>query len=266
MWFADRSRVVVGLAAHQVVLLPVRKVWPGPLHAPVVRDCAADGGTLWHSAVAALTSALGQLSWRPRRVRVVLSERFVRWQLLPWRDGLGGASEYAAYARHHFQSTYGPAAENWLIQLALRPPGHAVPSCAIDAALLEALQAACASVGASVDAVVPHFVDAFDHYRRRISSGATAFGLIEEDGLSLAVLRGGQWLSLHTQRTDGDPRVALPGMLARASVEAAIPLLGLQLVLAGGDAAPVAPEGLQMTWLQPRQTAGALARWHLATA
>jgi len=216
-------------------------------------------GEPWQAAVAALAQWLAESKQKEPTLHVHLSGRFVRWQLLPWQAELSRPDELAAYAALRFREAYGKAADDWQVLYAPQPPGETVPACAVDAALVAALRNTCESAGATLAMVTPSFAAAFDRWRSSLDKKAAWFGLIESDGVSLGLLRGGHWTALHSQRVEQGWRDALPGMMAQMGIACGLSDAHVPLYLAGGTgvAMPVADPGF--TWLpshlQPTQAA-----------
>jgi hypothetical protein len=194
---------------------------------------------------------------------VVLSGSLLRWQLLPWRPELLGAQEVAVYAKLRFAETFGPVADTWQVLHAPQAPGRAMPACAVDAALLTALQSLCRSAKVRLDAVVPYFSHAADHWRGTLGKGSTWFGLVEPQWLSLGLLHEGAWMALRSQRLDADWPKVLPGLMARMAVSTGGSGLPARTCLVGAGVPTAAitgmtgVAGLRFEWLQPAGPAGA---------
>lgn len=249
MWSPETLRV--GLSAQRLVLADAGG-WMRKAGAGERIDCAPlSGSAPWQPAVSALAQKLAGRKGRRPALHVVLSGRFARWQLLPWRAGLTRPQELAAYAQLRFRETYGKAAEGWRVQAAPQPPGRCVPACAVDAALVEALQAAAGAAHARLVSVTPYYAAAFDRWRGRLKGGPAWFGVAEDDCLTLGLVRGDDWLGLRAQRLDGDWREALPGLMAQIGIAAGVDAAALPLHLAGECEAP-APEGAPpFSWFAP---------------
>jgi hypothetical protein len=182
-------------------------------------------------------------------LHVVLSGRFVRWQLLPWRAELTQRSELATYATLRFREIFGKAADDWQILHSPQPPGKTVPTCAIDLALMQALRATCEAAGARLAVVTPYFASAFDHRRKALAGKTSWFGLIEADCLSLGLLQGGNWVALRSQRLDEDWRDVLPSMMVQMGIVANLADVQAPLYLVGEGGAQAPVPGLSFTWL-----------------
>jgi hypothetical protein len=246
-----------GLSAQRLLLAKPAGVWPGRPAACHRIGCApgVEGGEPWRPAVTALAQWLAENGGRKPALHIVLSGRFVRWQLLPWRAELSHPKELAAYASLRFRETFGKPAEDWQVLHSPQPPGMTVPACAVDAALLAALRSTCDTAGAGLVAVTPYFAAAFDRWRRVLGKKTLWFGLIEADCVSLGLLRNGHWLGLRSQRADADWREALPGMMAQLGVSAGLSEASPPLYLAGSGEPPAPVAGLAFTWLQPKAQA-----------
>ncbi len=219
MWSLEPGALRVGLAERQVVFARTRP-W-GTLRAAdgAVRACLPVGDQPpWRAAVDTLAAWLGEASARSRPVRVALSGRFVRWQLLPWNDALAGPAEWQAFARWRLRETYGPLADQWAIQYAVRRPGQAVCACAVDQALIDALQQTCIAAGVPLQSVNPYFSTAFAYWQRKLDRRAAWFVVRESDCLSLALLRSGDFLGIVSSRIDGHWQAALDRMMLQAAL------------------------------------------------
>jgi hypothetical protein len=218
--------------------------------------CAQGGaGELWRAPLGTLQQWLQKHPARRARLQVVLSGRLVRWQLLPWRAELNGPVEQSAYARARFREIYGAAADNWQVLQSVQPPGLTVPACAVDVALMDGLQQICQQAGATLESVKPYFGSAFDRWNSRFRGKSVWFGVVEPDCTSLSLLRNGKWMGLHAQRTDGNWRGALPGMMAQMGISAGLDDELVPIYLAGNLEEPAPQAELPFSWLRPRGTA-----------
>lgn len=255
MWSPSAQTWHVALSAQRLAAARPVAWRPGKLtDGDVVEFAGAEQAPVWQPAVAALAQWLASKSGKKLAVHLVLSGRFVRWQLLGWQPDISRPDELAAYAALRFQETFGHAAQGWQVMHAVQPPGKAMPACAVDAALLEALRSTCDSAGARLVSVSPYFAGAFDRWRHVLGKKTAWFGLVESDCISLGLLRDGDWLGLQTQRVNAQGCDALPGMMAQAGIAAGLPDPALPLYLAG-DSAPPSSAGLAFTWLQPKALA-----------
>jgi hypothetical protein len=250
----------IGLSAQRLVFAETGKGWPGKVATcdSIYYAESADAEP-WRPAVDALARLLVAKRKEKPALRIVLSSRFVRWQLLPWREELTQPEELATYARLGFIETFGNAAEGWQILHAPQPPNKTVPACAIDNTLLATLHSTCRDAGVHLDAVTPYFASAFDRWRNVFKGKAAWFGLIEADCLSLGLLHEGNWAGLRTQRLDGDSREdwrdVLPGMMAQIGLPAGLNDTAPQLYLAGDGEPPAPARNLSFAWLRPEAQA-----------
>lgn len=254
MWSARRLHVA--LSMQRLVLVETSKLRPGKLIDYDTISCteAADAEP-WRPAVNALTHLLADRQSEKATLHIVLSGRFVRWQLLPWRSELTRQRELAAYASLTFRETFGSAAADWRIVQPLQSPQQAVPACAIDTALLAALHRSCEEAGAHLAAVTPYFSSVFDHWRNTFKGKTIWFGVIEADCLSLGLIQNNSWLGLRSQRLDQDWRDILPGMMAQIGIQAGLDDAASQIYLAAEPKPSRSDETGAFVWLQPQARA-----------
>ena len=262
MWFRDAPAFQVGLAQHSVCIARPPRWGMGPPTLLAQLPCAPERGAAgaaepWRAAVDTLRAWLNQQSNKRVQLHVVLSGRFVRWQLLPWRSELSGRSETQAYAGVRFRETFGKLADAWNILPVALPPGKTAPACAVDQALVTALQAVCEEHGARLQLLTPYFSSAFDTWRGQLPGNAAWFGTVEADTCTLGLLQAGNWTALQTQRVFGDWREVLPAMMAQIGLASGLDAGNTPLFLAGTLEPPVAKPDFAFSWLRPKHTAQA---------
>jgi hypothetical protein len=129
-------------------------------------------------------------------VRVILSNAFVRYALVPWSDALSGAAEEAAYVRHHFLRVHGERAKGWTFR-ASPAPGRAPRLCsAIDTALLEQLKKSLKRLVS----VQPALMAVFNRCRGEIPAGGAWLALVEPERACIALHAKGNWQAVQNAR------------------------------------------------------------------
>ena len=202
----DELRIV--LAPEQVVL--VRLAWRLTRHGPIPRvtaksivdfQPAAADEAAWDTALKALETEMSRLLPRKAVARVVLSNHFMRYTLVPWSESLSDAAEEQAYARHCFRMIYGADAEQW--ELRLSPERDEFPqlASAVDSRLLAALRAMFERNGVVLKSVQPRLMAAYNNCRPALRECSAWFALYEPGSLCLALLQQGHWASVRTLRS-----------------------------------------------------------------
>ncbi len=216
----DELRVV--LAPEQVVL--VRLGWTltrrGPtrrVEAKTVADCASSAGgeASWDAAIKTLEAELPRLLARKTVAKVILSNHFMRYTLMPWSETLSDAVEEEAYARHCFRQLYGAAAEQWELRLSPERAGLPQLASAVDTRLLAALRGVFERNGVVLESMQPRLMAAYNNCRPSLKKRSAWFALYEPGCLCLALLQHGRWVSVRTMRIGGDWRDTLSLVLER---------------------------------------------------
>lgn len=169
----------------------------------------------WRGAVEALATALPSQAEHAARARVVLSNRLVRYVLVPWSDALSGAQEEAAFARHCFERMYGETAAQWELRVSDARDGTPRLASAVDPALLGALREAFAAAGVRLDSIQPGLMAVCNDYRRRLRGRHAWLALLEPGNLLLALLDRGRWVRVRSMRIGPGWRVELAQVLER---------------------------------------------------
>ncbi len=221
----DELRVV--LAPAQVVL--VRLVWAltrrGPAQqvaAKTVVDCvpAQSMARRHDAAIKALADELPRIVVRKTVAKVILSNHFMHYTMMPWSETLSDADEEAAYARHCFRQLYGAVAERWELRLSPGRVGLPQLVSAVDMRLLAALRAVCENNGVVLTSIQPRLMAAYNNCRPALHKRSAWFVLYEPGSLCLALLQHGRWVSVRTLRIGDDWRETLPQVLEREVYQA----------------------------------------------
>jgi hypothetical protein len=153
----------------------------------------------WQASVAILNDWLSKDRSR-RQLRIHLSAKFVRWLLIPWPLQLASNREVHAYAQSQFRSAYGEDALTWRLGMPELVAGEPFLVCAVDAALMSALEQCNKIDGVKIQHVGPYFSAAFDFWRTRMVPKTMWFAVIEPDVVTLALRHEGVWRGISTQR------------------------------------------------------------------
>lgn len=223
MLLSWHDRFLLALTPGQVTLLHAA---PGlsPAYSGHQTVCEAEQG--WQGALEALAAMLPQYQCRHAQARVVLSNRLVRYQLVPWSEQLDSPQEWQAMVQHCFRQAYGEVAEQWLYRWCDNGYGQPVLACAIDSALLQALQQLFDGMGIRLLSLQPFLMAACNHWRRQLAGQDGAFLLAEPGLVGLLCYRRRHWQELLFEvLPDGEPD-ALPAVVQRMLLrlpQAAVP-------------------------------------------
>ncbi len=159
----------------------------------------------WKPVLAALAKVLkADPQWQKAATSVVLSNSFVRYQLVPWSDEIHSPEEREAYIRQSFSQVYGDLSATWIYVVSEVARGAAWVVCAIDRDLLSALEDVVTQAGSTLVSVVPHVMPAFNSVRRVIKQKDCWFVQIEKDKMLLALITGGHWQSISSRQIAGE--------------------------------------------------------------
>ena len=218
-WFPGRARrryrLRIGLAPHRILLADHGgRRQADSERAESIAIEPRPGAARWQAAVDALPAALAGSAAANARVTVILSNQLARYALLPWNAALKNDDEWSAYARHRLQAIHGGAADEWDLRVCETAPNGPRLACALDRALIPALESAVAESGAALESVQPYLMTAFN--RARLAAGENCWLVVEEPGrLMLALIQDGAWRSVRAHRAGAGWRRDLGEILER---------------------------------------------------
>lgn len=217
---------------------------------------AGEGSPPWAMAANALHAVIEEEMPRRMRIEILLSDRFVHYQVLPWRAGISSRAEWRAYAQHQFEAVYGEAARNWRMRLEIVPPGRESLACAIETDLIDALREAAHAGLSRIATVRPNFISCFGQRRTALRGTQFWFAVVEAHHVCLGAFRNGYWVALRNEPAPDGWRAALAGMLRRAQCTLAEPCAGNLYVCGatGEDIEPFAIDATTVRLLPARTT------------
>jgi hypothetical protein len=236
----------IALAPDRVDLVRLERGWRGlsigTQHSIACEPAA--GAAPWRAAIDALAQALAQARGRARSARVVLSDAFARYLLVPWRTDLRNESEIEALARMRFREIHGAAADDWVIRLAPTRYGAPYVACAVDHELLRALAAAHLKEKLRLASVRPLLIATYERWRSTRAAGDCWFAVCARGRLTLCRIEGGTWRSVRSEKSHGDTARELQLALERESLALCIDPAGAVLHLFAPEQARLATDAV----------------------
>ena len=148
----------------------------------------------WQPALHALDEIMrANAQWQTLDVSVLLSNHFVRYQLLPWSTAITNAHEQSAYARACFSQVYGEHAAAWVYAISPSRYAQAWLSSAIDQALLVQLEETIQQTQSRLVALTPHLTPAYQQLRRITTAKNLWFVQVEKHKLVLLLIIANHW-------------------------------------------------------------------------
>ncbi|HQL10424.1 MAG TPA: hypothetical protein PLE35_12540, partial [Lentisphaeria bacterium] len=121
----------------------------------------------WRPPLAALRQWLQQTQPRLSDLDIVLSDRLVHYAALPWSKEVTTPAEEQSYARIEFENGYGEAATDWDIRIDGGEYGKPRLACAVERALIEALEAVAKEFNLRMVSLQPHLSALFNARRQQ---------------------------------------------------------------------------------------------------
>ncbi len=183
-------------------------------------------GEFWQPAIASLHQQLQTRQWRGCQPKVVVSNQFAHYAIVPWNASLHSRKEQSAFVRHYFTQLYGDFARAWDIRTTPMTYGHSTFASAIDEKLLQALREEFSRAGLPVHHIHPHLMVAANVIRQKLARtplpNALNFVMLENDRIVVALIQHGQWLSLQSYAAESDIENQLQALLDRESIIAGV--------------------------------------------
>jgi len=194
----------------------------------------------WRPVLAALDDALRRIGAPRTGLRVVLSDHFVRYALIPWSAELVADAERLAFAQLVMREVFGPAVDGWSLCLGGQPAGQPFYCAGIDAGLVDALRDLAGRLHLRLRAVEPLLGVRIQRHRRSLKERAFCFASLESGRMTLAFHGALGWEAVRGRRTAQAVGDELARALRQEAAAAGADRAGT-VYLAGDDLAPLGP-------------------------
>ena len=183
-----------------------------------------------------------------QKLRLVLSNAFVRFAILNWQNEVFNRQDWLGLAQHTFRQEYGNSADNWVVRVSFGTFGEPVIASAIDQALYDALIESGKQIGFRWQAIEPLAM-------RLLGQSQTGWLVIAEpEHLLLCQKTQGQFTQFSVASPpSGQEAVVSQQMLARA------------LLQLGATQAPIATQVIVSSHLSEQWRQAKAAPAHVET-
>lgn len=176
---------------------------------------AGSGLPAWTAAVQMLGETLQEAAWAKADLSVVLSNHFVRYQVIPWQDDLQDESELIEYADRLMRKTYGRETARWSIQLSIDGVGRPCVASAIDGQLLDELRALAIAQDRRLLSLRPLLMEAFNWAKPWLTPAYQWLVVVEKGMICASLVGQGRWVAVRLLRARTDWPSELVAMLER---------------------------------------------------
>ena len=212
-----------------LAIYPDRVVWAhatGGLHPHVnakdMISCAVDKAAPWRGALSILPEILRTVQAGGMRVTAMLSNRLLRYAIVPNPDSTRSREELDVLTRHAFERAHGDAVAGWDIRLSDAASGHPALASAVDRELVVTLRDAVAASGARLTSIQPYLMAAFNRKDCTPRAPNGIFVLAEPERISLLAWKQGGWCRVQQVYAINDWAGSLPGILDRLTITAGL--------------------------------------------
>lgn len=212
-----RDRLQIVLTPEYVTVMRMGKGWkPRVLfNKTSACDAPSQGQPIWHPALQAMQQLLAQAGANKADAIVMLSNHFVRYQLIEAQADLASLDEEQGFVRFSFAETYGAEVDRWALRWSEGLEIGPQVASAVDQTLLDQIEYQLSANNINLVSVQPYFMAAFNHVRKAFSSVPGWFVLVEPGRACLGRLKEGDWQSLRAVNISDDWASELPELIKR---------------------------------------------------
>lgn len=213
-----RDQVQVLMTPSDLTLVRLgRGVRPAILNKATVpvKDACSQGMPNWTSPLVTLSSVLQRDEWRHGDLSIILSNHFVRYQVVSWRDELREEAELVGYATQLLRQAYGRQSADWAVEVSLDRVGFPYVASAVENQLLHEIRAIATHQQRRLVSVRPLLMEAFNWAKTWLTAACQWLVIVEEGMMCAALVGHGRWIVVRTCRTGHDWPSELVAMLER---------------------------------------------------
>ncbi|MCB5188736.1 hypothetical protein LG200_12070 [Methylobacillus caricis] len=214
------SSITLALYPDRIVWLRTRRGLNIQVEDKGILEIATANGA-WQPVLESLPQALSQAGAGGLSARVLISNHFMRYAIVPNPDGATSRAERQSLCRYAFERVHGAAVADWELQLSLAAVGGSALASALDRELTQMLRLHLKSAGASLVSVQPYLMAAYNQSASPAGDGI--FALAEPQRLCLLAWQSGSWVAVQQQRAGADWPVLLQSHVSRLRMQFELP-------------------------------------------
>lgn len=216
-----RDQIRIGFCADRLIWVRIARGFrPRIVEKRIIEVKASESGPIWVAALGSLAEALKALKNTRARATVILSNRFVRYAVLPWHPALMRQAERLAQARHCFREIYGEVAADWAVMISDSAYGRPTLATAVDSRLIANLSETFKVARVPLVSIQPYLTVAYQQFRSviRKRAGCTLyFSVVEQDDVGVLQIGRSGLEGVFSQRITQDWQRVLHGLVMQAT-------------------------------------------------
>jgi hypothetical protein len=174
----------------------------------------------WQPACNALADQLDDSLWHDANARVVISDHWTRYAILPWSAAVSSEAERITHAKLILAATYGDLIDQWTVSLSDSRPQVAAIISAIPNDLLQQVNDLLPEHKLRLISLQPDLIVSYNSWRERLPDTAAWFASIDDGTLAALHLTDGKCDRVQSVRISDDwtveiRRMQTMGRLAR---------------------------------------------------
>ncbi len=207
-----RDEIGVFVGPSKVILARMRRgIRPKCIAEQGISVDASHAGH-WQPAIDTLRQQVANELWQDTNLRLVVSDLWARYAVLPWSAEISGTAERLAHARLILNNMYGEVADQWTIALSENRPRTATVVSAIPTQLIDDIRSAVSQNKIRLISLQPHLIVAFNGWRNKVPDSSAWFASIDEGSLAALHLTDGHCDRVRSIRISDDWAVELNRM------------------------------------------------------
>ncbi len=169
-------------------------------------------GSNWEPAIDAFRQHLEDQRWHDANVRLVISDSWAHYGLMPWSRELGRDAERLTHARLILKKTHGDKVDEWTVSISESLPGTPSVISALPTALIDELNSISAASRLRLISLQPNLIVSYNSWRKNLDAATSWFALVDDGLLSAMHITDGRCDGIRSVRCSADWAVEMQRM------------------------------------------------------
>lgn len=161
-------------------------------------------GNRYGDVLAALTASIGAIKNRRTGAVVILSNNFIRYQVVPWNAAIVNHDEEIGFVRYRYEMIFGAMVNDWEFRLSTAVYGQQRLASAVDKGFITSIMQVIKGARCTLKSIRPRLMHDVNQLFSGVKGGDCRIVHYERGRVVVGVVKDGVWVSVRQARLNAE--------------------------------------------------------------